>query len=58
MHERIAWSKWHTSIPCIGESQMGKFTISDAYGNAKERLAGCQGPSPFDRMNLPDLTLG
>ena len=36
VHDRIAWSKWHTSIPCIGESQMGKFSISDAYGNAKE----------------------
>ncbi|CAK9104880.1 Hypothetical protein (Fragment), partial [Durusdinium trenchii] len=35
VHEKIAWSKWHTSIPCIGESQMGRFSISDAYGNAK-----------------------
>ena len=36
VHDRISWSKWHTSIPCIGESQMGKFSISDAYGNAKD----------------------
>lgn len=35
VHEKIAWSKWHTSIPCIGESQVGKFSISDAYGNAQ-----------------------
>ncbi|CAE7212079.1 Chsy1 [Symbiodinium sp. CCMP2456] len=36
VHDRVSWSKWHTSIPCIGESQMGKFSISDAYGNSKE----------------------
>lgn len=35
VHDRISWSKWHTSIPCVGESQMGKFSISDAFGNAK-----------------------
>eukprot|EP00928_Gymnodinium_smaydae_P034149 TRINITY_DN24277_c0_g2_i3.p1 TRINITY_DN24277_c0_g2~~TRINITY_DN24277_c0_g2_i3.p1 ORF type:complete len:1070 (-),score=169.34 TRINITY_DN24277_c0_g2_i3:231-3440(-) len=35
VHERIVWSAWHKSIPCIGESQTGKFAISDLYGNQR-----------------------
>lgn len=35
VHDRVLWSGWHTSIPCIGESQMGKFSISDQMGNKK-----------------------
>lgn len=35
VHEYINWSGWHESIPCIGESQTGKFAISDTMGNKK-----------------------
>ncbi|CAE8679569.1 unnamed protein product [Polarella glacialis] len=35
VHDRIQWSAWHESIPCIGESQTGKFSITDQLGNQK-----------------------
>lgn len=33
VHERVTWSAWHRSIPCIGESEMGKYAIIDLAGN-------------------------
>lgn len=33
VHDRIQWSTWHESIPCIGESQTGSFIITDQLGN-------------------------
>lgn len=35
VHKRITWSLWHESIPCIGATQTGMFSMVDGLGNTK-----------------------
>jgi len=35
VHKKVEWSMWHQSIPCIGETQQGFYSMTDQFGNKK-----------------------